>query len=89
VSFSYDAVGNLRFHTGPAGVIEYRYSAVNLLSQLVQPGGAITSYGYDNDDNRTSTTHPNGVVVTNAFNAEQRHRDHGGQGRQRVREPGL
>ena len=69
VSFSYDPVGNLRFHTGPGGVVEYRYSAVNLLAALVQPGGATTTYGYDNDNNRTGTTHPNGVVVTSAYNA--------------------
>jgi YD repeat-containing protein len=53
----------------PGGTIEYRYTAVNLLAALVQPGGATTSYGYDADNNRTATTHPNGVVVTHAYNA--------------------
>jgi YD repeat-containing protein len=34
ISFSYDPVGNLRFHTGPGGVVEYQYTAVNLLAAL-------------------------------------------------------
>jgi hypothetical protein len=70
VTFGYDAVGNLRFHTGPGGVTEYRYTPVNLLAQLLQPGAARPPRtATTRTNNRTSTTHPGEVVVTNAYNA--------------------
>ncbi len=45
---------------------------MNLVDQLTEPGGAITSFAYDNDDNRISTTYPNGVVQTAAYDASSR-----------------
>ncbi len=65
-------MGNLTSMTDVAGTVTYRYNAVNLVNELVEPGGSTTTFGYDNDNNRTSTTYPNGVVQSASYDESNR-----------------
>jgi RHS repeat-associated protein len=71
-AYTYDAVGNLTSMTDVAGSVSYGYNAVNLVTSLVEPGGATTTFAYDDDDNRTSTTYPNGVTQSATYDAADR-----------------
>lgn len=66
--FAYDPVGNMMTLTEtPAGgsslTTTYTYDAVNVLSQVNEPGATQgITFQTDADDNRIQTTFPNGVV---------------------------
>ncbi|MFF9395297.1 RHS repeat-associated core domain-containing protein [Streptomyces griseoluteus] len=59
---AYTAAGNVDYYQDPAGTIDYTWNEVNKLSELKDPQGAVTKYGYNNNDVRTSTTYPGGTV---------------------------
>lgn len=72
VSYGYDKTGNLTSLTDPAGTATYRYDAANRLTSLADPFGQTTTFGYDDADNRTSTTFPGAGTQTNAYDASNR-----------------
>ncbi|MDP9372012.1 MAG: DNRLRE domain-containing protein [Chloroflexota bacterium] len=72
ISYNYDGAGNLTALTDGGGTVDYAYNAVNLLTTLTEPGGARTTFGYDKGYRRTSTAYPNGVTLTQAYDASGR-----------------
>ncbi len=66
MSLSYDNAGNVETVTDAAGTIVYGYDIDNQLISLAEPGGsctasptvACTSFGYNNNGLRTSTSYP-------------------------------
>ncbi|HEY0777960.1 MAG TPA: RHS repeat-associated core domain-containing protein [Gemmatirosa sp.] len=74
VRSQYDSLGR-RVHvtTGSSatpsyGDVMYAYDAAGGLASVTD-GGATTTWGYDNEELPTTVTWPNGVTVTNAYNA--------------------
>jgi RHS repeat-associated protein len=62
--YAYDAGGNLTSFTDPGGTVTYTYNPVNLVETVTEPSGAQTTFGYDENNNRTRTSYPNGVIQT-------------------------
>ncbi len=67
LSNTYDPVGSLLTFTDGGGQVSYGYNQVNELVTLTEPGGARTTFGYDADGQRTSTSYPNGVVMSMSY----------------------
>lgn len=73
-TFTYDGVGNMTTQTDstlPSGqrTTTYRYNTVNLMDQLTEPDNtSVTTFSYDNDDNHTQTSFPNGVTWNSTYN---------------------
>ncbi|OQQ13671.1 Wall-associated protein [Streptomyces sp. M41(2017)] len=59
---AYTPAGNVDYYTDPSGTIDYTWNEVNKLHQLKDQQGKITSYDYNNNDVRTTTTYPGGTV---------------------------
>ncbi|WP_247613070.1 RHS repeat-associated core domain-containing protein [Streptomyces galbus] len=59
---AYTPAGNVDYYQDPAGKTDYTWNEVNKLTQLKDPRGAVTTYQYDNNDARTTTTYPGGTV---------------------------
>ncbi|NKI40789.1 RHS repeat-associated core domain-containing protein [Streptomyces physcomitrii] len=59
---AYTPAGNVDFYQDPAGKTDYTYNAVNKLTELKDPQGRLTTYGYNGNDVRTRTTYPGGTV---------------------------
>ncbi|AIS02312.1 RHS repeat-associated core domain-containing protein [Streptomyces glaucescens] len=59
---AYTPAGNVDYYRDPAGTVDYTWNEVNKLTQLKDPQGRITSYTYNNNDVRTTTTYPGGTV---------------------------
>ncbi len=82
VSYTWDAAGNLASVSDPGGSVAYAYTPVNLLSTLTEvsgtgaggtgAGGAVTSFGYDGDNRRTSITWPGGLQQVSSFDSDGR-----------------
>ena len=76
-SYAYDPVGDLTTLTDAATVpaspltVTYGYNALNLVTSLQDPSGT-TSFGYDPNHNRTSTTYPDGTVMSQSYDPSQR-----------------
>jgi len=67
-SYGYDGVGNLRTFTDRNGTVRYTYNAANENTEVLDPGAsAPTRFAYRPDGARTSTTYPNGVVMTSGY----------------------
>lgn len=78
-SLTYDQSSNVTSYTDPTGTVDYRYDADDRLVALAAPGGSCpatpvfpnttkcTGFGYDNNDRRTTTRHPNGVKNTTVY----------------------
>lgn len=67
-TYTYDNVGKLKTLVDAGGTTTYNYGPSNLLDSMQAPGdGAATTFGYDNDDRRTSTAYPNGVTMTATY----------------------
>jgi RHS repeat-associated protein len=74
-SYTYDQVGNLKTLADAGGTVTYAYDTVNLLASVAEPGGSCTTtpktlcttFGVDKDGNRTTTTYPNGTVLTSDY----------------------
>ena len=67
LTYTYDPVGNLLTFTDGGGQVSYSYNQVNELVTLTEPGGARTTFGYDAAGQRTSTSYPNGVVMSMSY----------------------
>lgn len=71
LSVTYDAVGNTTSSTDAGGTTNYGYDQANQLIWLAEPGGSCTAaptvdcttFGYDDNAVRTSTTYPGGTVM--------------------------
>lgn len=64
-NYTYDAASNLATLQDAGGTTTYTYGNSNLLATMQAPGdSAATSYGYNKDAERTTTTYPSGVVLT-------------------------
>ncbi|MER6469747.1 RHS repeat-associated core domain-containing protein [Streptomyces collinus] len=59
---AYTPAGNVDYYQDPAGKVDYTWNEVNKLTELKDPQGAVTTYGYNNNDVRTTTTYPGGTV---------------------------
>lgn len=59
---AYTPAGNVDYYKDPAGTTDYTWNKVNKLEQLKDPQGRITTYGYNSNDFRTTTTYPGGTV---------------------------
>ncbi|MEU6482009.1 RHS repeat-associated core domain-containing protein [Streptomyces sp. NPDC047017] len=58
----YTPAGNVDYYQDPAGKVDYTWNEVNRLTELKDPRGATTTYKYNNNDVRTTTTYPGGTV---------------------------
>ncbi|MFG3101732.1 RHS repeat-associated core domain-containing protein [Streptomyces sp. NPDC048182] len=58
---AYTPAGNVDYYQDPAGKVDYTWNEVNKLTQLKDPQGKVTTYGYNNNDVRTSTAYPGGT----------------------------
>ena len=64
-SYAYDNAGNLAFFSDAGGTTVYVYGPSNLLDSMLAPGdSAATTFTYTDDNQRKTTTYPNGVVMT-------------------------
>ncbi|GHH39216.1 RHS repeat protein [Lentzea cavernae] len=72
VSYDYDKTGNLKSLTDPSGTATYEYDAANRLKSLADPFGQTTTFGYDDADNRTTTTFPGAGTQTNTYDFSNR-----------------
>ncbi|MFG2595267.1 RHS repeat-associated core domain-containing protein [Streptomyces sp. NPDC048462] len=61
---TYTPAGNVDTYQDPSGLTDYTWNEVNRLKSLKDPKGKITSYDYDNNDVRTTTTYPGNTVQT-------------------------
>ncbi|MFB7931965.1 RHS repeat-associated core domain-containing protein [Streptomyces sp. NPDC056039] len=59
---TYTPAGNVDTYEDPAGVTDYTWNEVNKLSELKDPSGKTTTYKYNANDFRTTTTYPGGTV---------------------------
>ncbi|WP_435807822.1 RHS repeat-associated core domain-containing protein [Streptomyces parvulus] len=59
---TYTPAGNVDTYEDPAGVTDYTWNEVNKLTELKDPTGKKTTYKYNNNDFRTTTTYPGGTV---------------------------
>ncbi|MFL5781162.1 MAG: DNRLRE domain-containing protein [Thermoleophilaceae bacterium] len=67
-TYTYDAAGNLKTITDAGGTTTYNYGASNLLDSMQAPGdSSTTTYTYNDDNQRKTTTYPNGVVMTSTW----------------------
>jgi RHS repeat-associated protein len=74
-TYTYDNAGNLATLTDGGGQVQYAYDAVNDLARITDPGNLQTTFAYDDRDNRTQTTYPNGVTVGVQFDMSDRPTD--------------
>lgn len=78
----YDAVGNVESITDPSGAkTTYDYDPANRLASMTSPRGNVpgadpakytTTYGYDENGNRTKTVDPTGATTTTEYDALNR-----------------
>ncbi|WVU05534.1 RHS repeat-associated core domain-containing protein [Streptomyces prasinus] len=59
---AYTPAGNVDYYQDPAGTTDYTWNEVNKLTELKDPQGRVTTYKYNNNDVRTTTTYPGGTV---------------------------
>ncbi|MFE4215604.1 RHS repeat-associated core domain-containing protein [Streptomyces sp. NPDC056844] len=59
---TYTPAGNVDTYQDPAGLTDYTWNKVNKLESLKDPKGKITTYKYDNNGVRTTTTYPGSTV---------------------------
>ena len=71
-TYGYDAIGNLTTLAGAAGTTTYGYNNLNELTSLLDWDSTTTTFGYDANHHRTSTSYPNGVVMTTSYDNSQR-----------------
>ena len=76
LTYSYDPAGNLTQSCDVGGVVTYAYDAANRLSSIAEPGGncgptpsLCTTFGYNNNAQRTLTTFPGGSTLAFAYDA--------------------
>jgi len=71
-TYTYDAASNLKTLVGAAGTTSYGYNTLNELNSLTDFDSTQTTFGYDANHHRTTTSYPNGVVMTSSYDNSQR-----------------
>jgi len=73
-NYTYDAASNVATFNDSGGTVTYHYDPANRLKDLAEPGGTCsgtpslcTTFSYDNRDNLTKTSFPNGAAVDRTF----------------------
>ncbi|MFE0454990.1 RHS repeat-associated core domain-containing protein [Streptomyces sp. NPDC058914] len=61
---AYTAAGNVDYYQDPVGTVDYTWNEVDKLKELKDPQGRVTTYTYNNNDVRRTTTYPGGTVQT-------------------------
>ncbi|MGA5039825.1 RHS repeat-associated core domain-containing protein [Streptomyces capoamus] len=69
---AYTPAGNVDYYQDPAGKVDYAWNEVNKLKELKDPQGRVTTYDYDKNDVRTTTTYPGGTVQKVAVDPSSR-----------------
>ncbi len=79
VDYGYDSASNLTSLQDLGGTVAYGYDAANRLTSLAEPGGTCTTptskcttFTYSNANKRLTTSYPNSVVLTQAYDDAQR-----------------
>jgi RHS repeat-associated protein len=67
VGYGYDDAGNMTSMTDSRGSIAYAYDAADNLKTVTEPGSKVTTFVYDANNSRTSTTYPNGVKLAYTY----------------------
>jgi RHS repeat-associated protein len=74
ITSTYDAAGNLLTYCDGGGTTTYGYDSSYNLVSLAEPGGSCgstpslcTTFGYDQNGNRTLTTYPGGATLNAAY----------------------
>lgn len=74
ITFAYDAVGNETSYCDSGGTVTYGYDHANRLTSMYEPGGncgstpsLCTTFAYNNDNLRTTTTFPGGATLNLAY----------------------
>jgi RHS repeat-associated protein len=77
--YAYDPVGNLVSFTDSGGTVQYFYDVVNRVTDVREPGAdgqpdpnRTTTYGYDDDNNRTRADYPNGSSQSWNYDGDER-----------------
>lgn len=72
--YTYDEASNLLTMTvtSEPGPVTYVYDKLNLATQVTDQKGNQTTFGYDKQDRRETTTYPNGVVMKSKFDDARR-----------------
>ena len=70
--YGLDGANNLTSYTDAGGAATYHYNAADELDWLRDPSGAQTSFQYDPNHRRTSTAYPDGVTMTQSYDASGR-----------------
>lgn len=78
ITYSYDGVGNLLSYCDSGGTTTYAYDPDDRLLSIAEPSGSCgstptlcTTFGYNADGNRTTTTFPGGATETTALDNAQ------------------
>lgn len=66
-SYDYDLAGNVTSLLDQGGEVNYEYGPTGRLDALVEPGGARTTFAYDDNGNRIRTAYPNGVTLSESW----------------------
>ncbi|MGI8751951.1 MAG: DNRLRE domain-containing protein [Acidimicrobiales bacterium] len=69
---TYDPAGNVLTYSDATGTVTYAYNADNQVTSIADPGGSCTAnptvtcttFAYNNNGARTTTTYPGGVTMT-------------------------
>ncbi|MEW2066316.1 RHS repeat-associated core domain-containing protein [Streptomyces sp. NPDC007346] len=61
---AYTPAGNVDTYKDPAGLTDYTWNKVNKLKEFKDPQGKVTTYEYNANDVRTTTTYPGSTVHT-------------------------
>lgn len=77
---TYDPVGNTTSYYDGGGTVTYGYDAANQLISLAEPGGTCsgfptglcTTFGHDNNGNRTDVSYPSGQHIHLAYDTSGR-----------------
>ena len=71
---TYDSAGNVATYVDAGGTVTYTYNAANQLTKLAEPGGSCTgtislctTFTYDNNGKRLTTTYPGSTVMTSTL----------------------
>jgi YD repeat-containing protein len=67
VGYGYDDAGNMTSMTDSRGSIAYAYDTADNLKTVTEPGRKVTTFLYDANNSRTSTTYPNGVKLAYTY----------------------
>ncbi|MFC0057299.1 RHS repeat-associated core domain-containing protein [Streptomyces actinomycinicus] len=59
---AYTPAGNVDYYQDPAGKVDYQWNEVDKLKELKDSQGRVTTYEYNKNDVRTTTTYPGGTV---------------------------